>query len=151
MIQPPVIRKEGLKIVSVFGVRMRKGEKENHLGMDIRTYRLNPGGFVKTWSRLPIVACEDCEVLRIHRDGAGNGVIVIKPIESDWIDEIKYIHLKIEKAKFKVGDILKGGTKFPHSEIAGQSDEHHLHFVVKSNGKEINPMRYFKKNGFEID
>jgi murein DD-endopeptidase MepM/ murein hydrolase activator NlpD len=135
MITAPVKRKKQV-ITSPYG--MRNGKM--HKGIDLRCVNFT------TWIRQPFVACEDAVIIRMGRDRNDNGYIVLKPLESDY-KEIKYIHINVDKCKYKKGDKLKGGDKLGYSEIRGQSKAHHLHWEIWDLNGAIDPVIYMDRYG----
>ena len=137
----PIDRRK-LKITSPYGKRWDKVKKEyiDHNGTDFRCYDFENHVYQA------FVATENSFVLRIKRDEADNGIIVLQPFESEGYKELKYIHINIEECKVKVGQAIPGGTILGYSEIRGESNSHHLHFeTVDLDYNKINPMIYIKR------
>ena len=126
----PVKRKK-LKVTSPYGKR----GNIFHYGMDLRCFN-----FI-TKRHQPFVATEDSIVLRVKRDKNDNGIIVLKPLESDY-DELKYIHINIEECNVEEGQEIKGGHVLGFAEIRGQSKSLHLHFETIFDGYRMNPQIY---------
>ena len=145
LICPPVRRMSGIQIItSPFGMRKLKGKRAKmHNGVDLRSVRFLKGtGYVPQWGLQSIVATELCSVARIGTDRKGNDYIVVKPLYTKSIREIKYIHVIVSK-KIKRGDILRTGDYIGKTQIKGSSKNHHLHFEVWRK-RAINPLEYFE-------
>ena len=123
-----------LKVTSSFG------ERGNifHYGTDFRCY-----DFLRRKS-LPFIATENAKVLRVKRDGNDNGIIVLKPLDTNY-SELKYIHVNIEECNVFEGQEIKAGHLLGFAEVRGQSKSLHLHFETLLDGFKIDPMIYINK------
>ena len=136
----PVQRKK-LKVTSPFGKKRWDKIKKKyiyHKGTDLRCW-----DFIKR-KHQPFIATENSLVLRVKRDSNDNGIIVLKPMESDY-SEIKYIHVAIETCHVIEGQKIEGGHVLGYAEVRGQSKSLHLHFETLFDGFKIDPMIYIKK------
>ena len=150
-----MIKRKKQKIISGFGLRVRDGKEELHLGVDLRSWNF------KIWKRQPIIFPERCVFLRRYRNRWGGGC-AYKGLESGYI--FKSIHITLNK------DIVKNGV-YEKGEIIGYSEKvpgikEHEHFeVLKKDttgfSKEftikhyedfwIDPEIYMKKNNFRYN
>lgn len=110
--------------------------KSAHKGIDLRSVNFT------NWKLQKIIATEDMTVLRMGRDGYGNGFVVCEPVGNPMCDMVKYIHVKADKSIHR-GKELKKGDRIGRTEIAGNSKAHHLHFETMSSGWHFNPINYF--------
>ena len=136
------VKTKKLVITSPFGRRWDFVNKQwiMHYGIDLRCYDFKNKKF------LPFQATENSIVLRIKRDRNDNGIVVLKPLQSNGYKELKYIHIAIESCSLFEGQEIKAGHLLGWSEIRGQSNSHHLHFeTINNDGVKINPQIYIDK------
>lgn len=132
------IKRKKQKITSPYGKR----GGIFHRGVDLRSVNF------LTRRKQAVIATEDSMVLRVKRDSNDNGIIVLAPLESDY-DEIKYIHVAIEKSPVLKGQKVYEGDFLGYTERRGQSTSHHLHFEVWKNSDPVNPLQYFNRVGID--
>lgn len=132
-------------ITSPYGERLYKGEKVFHKGVDLRSVDLS------NRKDLPVIAPEDCIILRQDKDTYGNYFLVVKPIESQHLgySELKFIH--INKTTFNIGQPLQKGNLIGIAIIGGNSTSKHLHYETWKGKNHINPIQYFDDMGFPFE
>lgn len=124
-----------MKIVSPYGRRFREGKWEDHKGVDLRSWNL------VAFYRLPVIAHEPMEILRIWHDGWGTG-FAVRPYLTEY-DEFKYIHIQ-PTAAVKKGALLQTGTILGVSQkVKIKKWQEHIHFEVWKDKEPINPALMF--------
>jgi murein DD-endopeptidase MepM/ murein hydrolase activator NlpD len=111
-----------------------------HSGVDLRC--VNPKD-----ENMPVVATEDCRVLRSGIDGYGNYFVVVKPMVNTSFTELKYIHLA--PSNHMPGQELKEGEKIGVCAIGGNSKSLHLHFETWKQSGAVDPVEYFDLAGIK--
>lgn len=118
------------RITSPFGYRTIFGKQEFHLGIDIGEK-----------SGSSIVAANDGEVIMVKKQSYGYGWHLI--VDHGGGQATLYAHTS--RIDVKVGDKVKRGQVIAGVGTTGASTGNHLHFEVRINGQQKDPMGYVRK------
>jgi hypothetical protein len=135
-----MIDREIQKIISPFGMRTLDGVKQDHKGVDLRSWNLTK------MKRQAVIFPERCQVLRIWTDKNGGGV-AYKGLDSDL--EFKSIHIKLSD-EIIVDGVYEPGEVIGYS-MSVQGMKEHEHFETWQNGKPIDPCLYFDEKGIRYE
>lgn len=128
----PVLKKGKHKITSPYGMRTIFGSKQMHKGIDL----------VGNNSTLDyIIAYADGKVtISKYSNSAGEYVQI------DHGNNIytRYLHMKKNSRKVKVGDKVKRGQVLGYMGSTGNSTGAHLHFDININGAYVDPEPYLE-------
>jgi len=111
------------------------GTKKPHWGIDMTV--ASNGGRVKAGQ--PVLSAADGTVSRVYFDSKGGGWTVEIKHEKGYIT--KYLHLQEGSPKVEAGDNVVNGQEIAGVGSSGGSTTEHLHFSVKKDGKQVDPMK----------
>lgn len=118
------------RITSPFGWRTIFGRKDFHTGIDIGA----PSGTT-------IVAAHNGKVISVKYQNYGYGYNVIVDHGGGYVT----LYAHCSRIDVKEGDVVARGQAIAAVGTTGNSTGNHLHFEVRVNGKQMNPMNYVRK------
>jgi murein DD-endopeptidase MepM/ murein hydrolase activator NlpD len=129
----PVKKVEGVKISSVFGMRIHPISKKKmmHSAVDIKA----PDG-------TPVYATADGLVRKVklnHTEGKGYGRYIIIDHENGY----STLYSQLSKYNVKEGNEVKQGDIIGYVGSSGISTGPHLHYEVMKDGENVDPEKYF--------
>ena len=128
----PVLKKDGHKVTSPFGMRTIWGKKKMHYGIDL----VGEGATLDY-----IIAFADGAV-KISKYSATAGEYV--QIDHGNGNYTRYLHMKKGSRTVKVGDKVLKGQVLGYMGATGNVTGAHLHFDVNVNGKYVDPAPYLE-------
>ncbi|WMJ23567.1 peptidoglycan DD-metalloendopeptidase family protein [Paludicola sp. MB14-C6] len=118
------------RITSPFGWRTMFGNRDFHTGVDIGA----PSGTT-------IVASQSGKVISVKYQNVGYGYNVIVDHGGGYVT----LYAHCSRIDVKAGDTVSRGQAIAGVGTTGNSTGNHLHFEVRVNGKQVNPMGYVRK------
>ena len=125
------------KVTSPFGWRVRKGQNENHKGIDV-------------------VGLENKYICAVVPGTVGSSTIITDKANTTWEwgnyvridgdDGRKYFYCHMSQRLVSVGQRVKVGDLLGVEGNTGKSDGSHCHFEVRENGTSINPAPFLGVN-----
>nr|WP_321453030.1 M23/M56 family metallopeptidase [uncultured Carboxylicivirga sp.] len=126
---------DNYKITSDYGMRIHPITKEK---------RMHKGTDFKVKLNTPVVAIADGTIRKVelnYQEGKGYGKYIIV----DHADGYSSLYAQLNDYKVKKGDKVKRGDVIGLSGSSGMSTGPHLHFEIKKDGENIDPMKVIKE------